>query len=179
MATTFQDLQEKYQISKEVTLKTLEACSLDPNQSEYTEPEVERFAIARQRMADGSSRSYNDVKRYFAEQNTQTVPTDVQNFDFDLKAAEESAEVLARQFQQVVALFTAERIQEMVDSGEMHAAYLQLIRERGLRSPKFPLEEMAQRYIEQKRQAQLSSSLDLMKLPELPMPSSENESESS
>jgi hypothetical protein len=178
MATNFQDLQEKFQLSKEVTLKTLEACSLDPNQSQYSEPEVERFAIARKLMADGDARSYNDVKAYFAQQNAQTESNDVQGIDFDLKAAEQSAEALARQYQQVVAMFTVERIQEMVDSGEMHTAYLQLIQQRGLRSPKFLLEEMAQRYINQKRQAQLSSSPNLMQLPESPMPLSENGSES-
>ena len=185
MSVTLQDLQDRFQLSKEVTQKTLEACSLDPNKFEYTEPEVERFAIARQRMTSGSSRSYNEVKRYFAQQDTQTVEqhaqtiaTDSQSLVVDLKVAQQSAEALATQYQQVVAMFTVERIREMVDSGEMHAAYLQLIRQQGLHSPKFSLLERAQEYIDQRRQAQLSPSPDLMQLPELPMPSSENNSES-
>jgi len=58
---TFTELQEKFHTSPEVTKKTLEACGLSPNQAEYTEEEVERFGVARQRMADGLCRSYNRV----------------------------------------------------------------------------------------------------------------------
>ncbi|MBV8884396.1 MAG: hypothetical protein JO235_10430 [Chroococcidiopsidaceae cyanobacterium CP_BM_RX_35] len=179
----FTELQEKFHISLEVTKKTLEACGLSSNQAEYTEEEVERFSIARQRMADGLCRSYNDVRRYFAEVGVRprtTEPATVHDFQIDMQAAAESAESLAQDFEQVVAIMAYERIQQMHDSGEMHAAALQLIQERGLGPSKFSFLDKAEEYLKSRRQSRTQlviDSSDLKQLPESTEPSLENQTE--
>ncbi|MBV8884397.1 MAG: hypothetical protein JO235_10435 [Chroococcidiopsidaceae cyanobacterium CP_BM_RX_35] len=76
------------------------------------------------------------------DQQKLTAATGAKAFELDIEAVTETARVLAQQYREVVAVMTCECIQQMVDSGQMHAAYLQLLRQRGgIRSPKVPTAE--------------------------------------
>ncbi len=91
-------------------------------------------------MHDGSSCIHNNEKHastWLDDQPKSSLATGAETFELDLEAATESARDLAQQYREVLAAMTCECIQEMVDSGQMHAAYLRLLRQRGgLRSPK-------------------------------------------
>jgi hypothetical protein len=68
MAHTEQDLQNQYDLSKDVVRKTLKACGLSVEQATYSDEEIQaRFLVARKLLDDGVVRTYADVADYFKQ----------------------------------------------------------------------------------------------------------------
>lgn len=114
---TKKDLESKFNLSANTVYKTLQCCSLDTSNKQYSDEEIEQCFVVARKMLD-AGKTYSDVEEYFGTKNSSGA-REVRQEEFN---AEGFAANQATDASDAVGIAVAETMADMVESSVKQVA---------------------------------------------------------